>query len=156
MSSSTDNFILMRPISAELRPLARNRQSKSVEGKECQWSNRNFTVRATQGSEAAQSGVRLWKSSELLRNINGQSVRIENSKLTDDIMAVEGWVAEVGEEVLEVNSGASGGVVVVMVNEQDHDAGTQQVCGVSQDKVITRSSVEEVWEGAAEGYAVLW
>lgn len=145
MSSSTDNFILMRPISAEPRPLAQNRQSK-----EHQHCNGNFTVRLTQGSEVAQSGVKLWKSSELLWNINGQSVRIENSKLTgNDIVAGESWVAEVGEDLSEVMNGSSEGV-------QDHDAGTPQACGVSRNEVIiTRSNVEQVWQGAYEGYAVV-
>lgn len=154
--SSTDNFIMMRPVSAQLRPPARNNQSRPVERKECQWSNRNFTVRATHGNEAAQPRVKLWKSSELLRNINGQSVRIENSKLTDDIMAAEGWVVEAGEDVLELKSGASGGVEVVVMNEQDYDPGTKQAYRVSQDKVIIRGSEKEVWQGAAEGYAVVW
>jgi hypothetical protein len=140
----------MRPISDELRPLARNRHSKPVERNACHWSNRNFTVTVAKGSGPAWSGVRLCKSNELLRNISGQNVRIESSKLADGILAVEGWVAEFGE----VNSGANGGVAVV-TNEQDHDTGTQRACGLSQDKVITRSSVEEVWEGADEGYAVV-
>jgi hypothetical protein len=213
MPSSTDNFILMRPINAENKvikpwPLTRNRQRKLVQKKESQqsnvqgdrsfairipdikmpiigyWKNKdsagkkaegkdrqnecqrplhklqwenngnNVQVRVTQGCEAARLGVKLWKSRESMWNINGQSMKIENSKLTYDV-AVEGWVAESKEDLLDVKNVASGGVVVVMMNEQGCAAGVQQAYVASQDKVSTGSNVEEVQESTAEGYAVV-
>jgi hypothetical protein len=117
-----------------------------------EWENSDnkIHVRVTQESEEARLGVKLWKPSELLWNINGQSVRIENSKLIDDTAAaVEGWVAESREDLLDMKSVTNEGMVVVMKNEKAHAAGTQQ------DKVDTSSSAE-VWEGAAKGYAAMW
>jgi hypothetical protein len=108
-----------------------------------------------QGSEAARLGVKLWKSSELLWNISGQNVRIENSKLVDDVAAVEGWVAESREELIGVKDGRNGSMVVVMLNEKDYSARTQKACWALQDKV-KRSSVEDVSEGATERYEFMW
>jgi hypothetical protein len=108
-----------------------------------------------QGSETARLGVKVWKSSELLWNISGQNVRIENSKLVDDVAAIEGWVAETREELVDVKNGRNGSMVVVMTNKKDHSRRTQKTCWASQDKV-KRSSIEEVRESATEGYEFMW
>lgn len=219
MSSSTDNFILKRPMNADYvaghkmmkpQPLFKHRQSKPFQKKENQKSSmesdRNFAlgisdikmpvieywknkasaakkaeykdraderwsplcksewdngdkiqVRVTQENEEARLGVKLWKPCKLLWNINGQSVRIENSMLVDDIAAVEGWVAEPREDLLDVKNVTSEGEVAVVFkkNEKAHPAGTQQAYGVSKDKLGTSSSAE-VWEGAAKGYGAMW
>jgi len=213
MLSRTDNFILMRPISAEnilahtaMKPRAvtGNKQTKPVQRKESQqsnmqgdrsfalripdikmsvigyWKNKDVATKKTegkdktnicwsplyksdgkksnnkiQGSEAARLGVKLWKSSELLCNISGQNVRIENSKLVNDVTTIDGWVAETREELADVKSGRKGSVVVVMTNKKDHSAQTQKTCWASQDKV-KRSSIEEVCEVATEGYEFMW
>lgn len=122
-----------------------------------EWENSDekIQVRVTQENEEARLGVKLWKPCELLWNINGQSVRIENSKLIDDIAAVEGWVAESREDLLDVKNVTSEDAVVVKKNEKAHPAGTQQACGASKDKVDTSNSAD-VWEGAAKGYAAMW
>lgn len=209
MLSRTDNFILMRPVSAEnilahtaLKPQAvtGNKQTKPVWRKESQrsnmqgdrsfalripdikmsvigyWKNKDVATKKTegkdktnicrnqlhksdgkksdnkiQGSGTARLGVKLWKSSELLWNISGQNVRIENSKLVNDVATIEGWVAETREELVDVKNGRKGSVVVVMTNKKDHSAQIQKTCWTSQDKV-KRSSTEEVFEVATEGY----
>lgn len=122
-----------------------------------EWENNNkkIQVRVTQENEEVRLGVKLWKPCELLWNINGQSVRIENSKLIDDIAAVEGWVADSREDLLDVKNVTSEGAVVVKKNEKAHPAGSQQACGASKDKVDISSSAE-VWEGAVKGYATMW
>lgn len=209
MLSHTDNFILMRPVSAENilahaamkpRALTGKKQTKPVQRKENQqsnmqgersfalripdikmsvigyWKNKDVATKKTeakdrtniclsplhksdgkksdnkiQGSEAARLGVKLWKSSELLWNISGQNVRIENSKLVNDVATIEGWVAETREELVDVKNGR---MVVVMTNKKDHSAQTQNTCWASKDKV-KRSSIE-VCEGATEGYEFMW
>lgn len=209
MLSHTDNFILMRPVSAEnilahtaMKPRAvtGKKQIKPVQRKESQqsnlqgersfalripdikmsvigyWKNKDMATKKTeakdrpniclnplhksdgkksnnkfQGSEAARLGARLWKSSELLWNISGQNVRIENSKLVNDVATIEGWVAETREELVDVKNGR---MVVVMTNKKDQSAQTQNTCRASKDKV-KRSSIE-VCEGATEGYEFMW
>jgi hypothetical protein len=116
-------------------------------------SDNKIQVRVREESEEARLGVKLWKPCDLLWNINGQSVRIENSKLMDDVAAVEGWVTEFREDLLDVRDVTSESAV--MKNKKAHVAGTQQACGASQVKVHNSSSTD-AWEGAAEGYAVMW
>ena len=213
MLSCTDNFILMRPISADnilahtaMKPQAitGNKQNKPLHRKERQqsnmqgdrsfalripdikmsvigyWKNKDVATKKTegkdrtnicwsplhksdgkksdskfQGSEVARLGVKLWKSSELLWNISGQNVRIENSKLVNDVATVEGWVSEGREELVDVKNGRNGSVVVVMTNKKDDSAQTQKTCWASLDK-DKRSSIEEVCEVATEGYEFMW
>lgn len=213
MLSRTDNFILMRPISAENilahtamkpRTVTGNKQTKPVQRKESQrsnmqgdrsfalripdikmsiighWKNKDVATKKTegkdqtnmcwsplhksdgkksdnkiQGSKAARLGVKLWKSSELLWNISGQNVRIENSKLVNDVAKIEGWVAETREELADVKNGRKGSVVVVMTDKKDRSVQTQKTCWASQEKV-KRSGIEEVCEVATEGYEFMW
>jgi hypothetical protein len=119
------------------------------------WDNSGSKIqeKVLEESEEARLGVRLWKPCEWLWNINGQSVRIENSKLIDNVAAMEGWVSESREDLPDVKNVTSEGAVVVMKNEKAYAAGTQQACGALQDKADTSSSAV-VWEGAAKGYAV--
>lgn len=116
-------------------------------------SDNRIQIRMREESEGARLGVKLWKPCELLWNINGQSVRIENSKLMDDVAAVEGWVTESREDLLDVRNVTS--ERAVMKNKKAQVSGTQQACRATQVKADTSSSAE-AWEGATEGYAVMW
>lgn len=116
-------------------------------------SDNKIQIGMREESEGARLGVKLWKPCELLWNINGQSMRIENSKLMDDVAAVEGWVTECREDLVDARNVTSESAV--MKNKKAHVSGTQQACRASQVKADTCSSAE-AWEGAAEGYAVMW